>query len=182
MRKQFTLVLAAVIGLGCGHICAADRPLAFTHVDVIDATGGPTRRDTTVIIAGQHIVTVAKSGSAQLPKNAQVVDGRGKYLVPGLWDMHVHTVFGDWLPKWTGEKVSFPLFVANGITGVRDMGGDLAIVKQWRSDIVSRKLIGPRLVIAVTMLVAPTPLFPSLVGVCTPNDCPKTFHHLIRPW
>ena len=60
------------------------------------------------------------------------MDGSGKYLIPGLWDMHVHEVFGDWLPR--DEKVVLPLFVANGITGVRDMGGDLDVLKEWRAD------------------------------------------------
>ena len=163
------LLAVAIIFLCVPRAVAADRPVAFTHVNVIDTTGGPTQHDMTVVVTGQRIVKVAKTGRAATPNNMQVVDGRGKYLIPGLWDMHVHTVFGEWLAQWTGEKISFPLFVANGVTGVRDMGGDLAIVKQWRSDIASRKLLGPRLVIAGPMLDGPKPRFPSSVGVGTPK-------------
>ena len=174
------LLAVAIISLYVPRAVAADRPVAFTHVNVIDTTGGPTQHDMTVVVTGQRIVKVAKTGRAATPNNMQVVDGRGKYLIPGLWDMHVHTVFGEWLPQWTGEKISFPLFVANGVTGVRDMGADLAVAKQWRSDIASGKLLGPRLVIAGPMLDGPKPRFPSSVGVGTPNDGRKTVDDLKR--
>src|SRR5205823_3493751 len=106
--------------------------------------------DMTVVISGGRITTISKTGRVQLPKDAQIVDGHGKYLIPGLWDMHVHEIFGDWLPR--DEEIAPLLFVANGITGVRDMGGDLGPLKQWRSAIASGKMIGPRMVIAGPML------------------------------
>jgi predicted amidohydrolase len=95
----------------------------ITHVSIIDATGSPVQRDMSVTIEGNRIVRITKSGKAKPPANARVLNAQGKFLIPGLWDMHVHTVFGDWIPG--GKEVSLPLFVANGVTGVRDMGGDL---------------------------------------------------------
>jgi len=82
--------------------------------------------------------------------------------------MHVHTVFGDWLPR--DEKVVLPLFVANGVTGVRDMGGDLDVLKEWRASIASRRLLGPRMVIAGPMLDGPVPRFPSSAPVANAAD------------
>jgi imidazolonepropionase-like amidohydrolase len=147
---------------------SADSTLAFTHVNVIDATGTPAQPDMTVIVRGQHITAVGKSAQVKIPAGARVVDARGKYLIPGLWDMHVHTVFGDWVPK--DEKITLPLFVANGITGVRDMGGDLDVLKVWRSEIAAGKLLGPRMVIAGPMLDGPIPHFPSSAPVANAAD------------
>jgi hypothetical protein len=82
--------------------------------------------------------------------------------------MHVHTVFGDWLPR--NERVTLPLFVANGITGVRDMGSDLEVVKLWRTRIDAGELLGPRMYIAGPMLDGPVPRFPSSAPVANAAD------------
>ena len=131
-----------------------------------------------VVVTARRIVQVAKANRAHLPKGAQTVNGRGKYLIPALWDMHVHTAFGEWLPSWTGERISFPLFVANGVTGVRDMGSDLPVVKRWREEIAGGNLLGPRMVIAGLMLDGPMPRFPSSVAVANPADGRKAVDDL----
>lgn len=140
-----------------------EHPLALLHVTVIDTAGGPARSDMTVVVDQGRISDLGKSTDLQPPSGSRVVDARGKYLIPGLWDMHVHTAFGDWLPP--NEQVTLPLFVANGVTGVRDMGGDLEILNRWRADIAAGKLLGPRMVIAGPMLDGPTPRFPSSAPV-----------------
>jgi imidazolonepropionase-like amidohydrolase len=144
------------------------RPLAITHVTVIDVTGAPPLSDMTVVVEKQHIVELGKSGEIQPPRGARVVEARGKYLIPGLWDMHVHEVFGDWLPE--DERVTPPLFVANGITGVRDMGGDLPVLKRWRAQIAAGRMLGPRMYIAGPMLDGPIPRFPSSAPVANAAD------------
>src|ERR1700761_1675486 len=158
--------------LACSGVLAqADTggsTLAFTHVTVIDATGAPAQADMTVLVKDGRIVGIGKSAELNAPKNATVVNARGKYLIPGLWDMHVHEVFGDWLPR--DEKVVLPLFVANGVTGVRDMGGDLDVLKEWRADIAAGKLLGPRMIIAGPMLDGPIPRFPSSAPVANAPD------------
>src|ERR1700757_4036511 len=119
------------ISLLCASVCLSWMPLrardaatlVITHVNIIDATGAAMQPDMTVAIRASRIVAIRKSAGFHAPAGAKVVDAHGEYMIPGLWDMHVHTVFGDWLPK--DEKVTLPLFVANGVTGVRDMGGDL---------------------------------------------------------
>jgi imidazolonepropionase-like amidohydrolase len=153
---------AAVAGESSGHA------LALTHVTVIDATGAPPRPDMTVVIEDKRIVDLGQSGDVKPPRDATIVEARGKYLIPGLWDMHVHTVFGDWLPR--NERVTLPLFVANGVTGVRDMGGDLEVLKQWRGEIEAGRLLGPRMIIAGPMLDGPVPRFPSSAPVASAAD------------
>ena len=68
----------------------AAAPLVFTHVTVIDATGSPAQPDMTVVVTGDRITAVGKSADVRADPKAQVIDGKGKFLIPGLWDMHGH--------------------------------------------------------------------------------------------
>ncbi len=102
---------------------AAQPALAIRDVTLIDATGASARPHTTVILTGDRVVSIGPGGAAPVPKGARIVDGKGKYLIPGLWDMHVHL--------W--EKYSlFPLYISEGVTGIRDMGSDFARTNRWR--------------------------------------------------
>jgi amidohydrolase family protein len=119
------------------------RSLAFLHVTVIDATGAPPRPDTTVLIIGDRIAQIGKSETLRIPDNAHIVDATGKFLIPGLWDMHVHFWYDDML---------FPLYIANGVTGVRDMGSDLNRINHWRKEISLGSVSGPLIIAAGTPL------------------------------
>jgi imidazolonepropionase-like amidohydrolase len=129
--------------------------LAISDVTIIDATGAPAKPKMTVIITGDQITQIAKSGEVTIPKDAQVIKGTGKFLIPGLWDMHVHTAFKS-LPE-----TYFPMFIANGVTGVRDMAGDLEFLKQLRKNMRDGKLLGPRIV-AGEMVDGPMPVWTGL--------------------
>jgi imidazolonepropionase-like amidohydrolase len=166
MRRFFAACLA--LGSSFAAWGASPPTLAITHVNVIDTTGAPPRPDMTVIVRDGRIVEVGKSDAVHASAGALTVQATGKYLIPGLWDMHVHTVFGDWLPR--DEKVVLPLFVANGVTGVRDMGGDLDVLKEWRSGVAAGRLLGPRMYIAGPMLDGPVPRFPSSAPVANAAD------------
>ena len=146
----------------------AEQALVIDHATVVNVNDGSLLRNMAVVITGDRISAVTASATTKTLKGAQVVDGTGKFVIPGLWDMHVHTIFGDWLPK--DEKVILPLFVANGITGVRDMGGDLEELKIWRAQIAAGKLLGPRMVISGPMLDGPVPRFPSSAPVKDAKD------------
>ena len=107
--------------------------LAITHVTVINSTAPPLR-DVTVIVRDGRI---AEIGNMTPPRDAEIVDGRGRFLIPGLWDMHVHL-------SWT-TKSALPLLVANGVTTVRDMGSRLAEIDEWRAKIGAGLIVGPRI-------------------------------------
>jgi imidazolonepropionase-like amidohydrolase len=77
-------------------------------------------------------------------------------------------VFGDWFPH--GKDITLPLFIANGITGVRDMGGELEVLQQWRKEISAGTLLGPRIVMSGPMLDGPKPRFPSSIAITTAED------------
>ena len=112
------------------------KPIVLTHVNVIDATGAPPKFDMTVIVTGERITDIGKTGKLSIPRGAQVVEGARKFLIPGLWDMHVHLSITT--------EASLPAFIANGVTGVRDMGGDLSQIDGWRKR-VAAGLLGPRI-------------------------------------
>ena len=132
------LILIAALSAFAGAAAAAQHaPLAITDVTVIDGTGGAGRTHMTVVISGGKIIAVDSTSRAIVPGRATIIDGRGKFLIPGLWDVHVH------LAK--AGAPSLGLFVANGVTSVRDMGGDFAVVQRWRSEIAAGARVGPRI-------------------------------------
>src|SRR6266849_3169659 len=145
-------------------------PIVITHAVVINPGTSSVQENRTVVITGDHITSVSDTAKFQPPKNARVIDATGQYLIPGLWDMHVHSAFGDWFPG--GRDIILPLFIANGVTGVRDMGGDLPVLFAWRKQIAAGKIIGPRMIISGPMLDALLPdgklRFPSSIAVTTP--------------
>ncbi len=153
--------------------------LIIHDVTVIDATGAPAQPHRTVVVQDGKIADVRSvaDGIGGKPSAVQI-DGRGKFLIPGLWDMHVHMVFGDWFPH--GKEIALPLFIANGITGVREMGGELDVLQQWRKEIAVGTLIGPRIVMAGPMLDGPEPRFPSSVAIKTPEDGRRAVDDLKR--
>ncbi len=141
----------------------------ITDVNIVDVRTGEIHPDQVVIIERNRITTVGSRKDTHYPRNAPtILNGRGSFLIPGLWDMHVHLVFGDWFPR--AEEISLPLFVANGITSVRDMGSDLATVQSWRDEIEGGRMLGPRIVTSGPMLDGPKPRFPSSIAIATPED------------
>jgi imidazolonepropionase-like amidohydrolase len=152
---------------------AAQKPsssdlLVISNVSVVDVRSGAVLADQTVILDRNHIASVGPSESAKYPRNAPSVNGRGYFLIPGLWDMHVHLVFGDWFPG--AQDITLPLFIANGVTDVRDMGSELDTVQAWRNEIEAGRLLGPRIFTSGPMLDGPKPRFPSSIAIATPED------------
>jgi imidazolonepropionase-like amidohydrolase len=124
---------------------SSSEALVFQHVTVIDGTGRAPQPDQTVVIVGSRITAIGPAGRTKFDKSARVIDARGKYLIPGLWDMHVHLAGVSADPSWSKDTL-LPLLLANGITGVRDMGGDLDVLLSRKRDIESGKLLGPHIV------------------------------------
>jgi imidazolonepropionase-like amidohydrolase len=110
---------------------------AFTHVTVVDPSGKGPQEDMTVIVCGERIRSVKEARNAQVPKGTRVVDGQGKFLIPGLWDFHVHLA--------QAGEASGPLFLAHGVTSVRDCGSTFAVLRDWREKVAAGTLAGPRI-------------------------------------
>ena len=125
---------------------AVAPPLAITRVNIVDVERGAVLRNRTVVIQGDVIESIVPADAA-IPTAATRIDGRDGYLIPGLWDMHVHVAL-------LGGPAVLPVFVAHGVTGVRDAGSPDAIY-QWRDDVAASRLIGPRIVAAGRMIDGP---------------------------
>lgn len=125
--------------------------LAITHVAVVNPSETSTHPDTTVLITKERIVEVGPSNSVKVPHGAMVVDASGKFLIPSLWDMHVHT---------ENAERDFPMFIANGILGVRNMAGVAKDVFRWREETAAGKMLGPQIVAAGPLIDGPEPAHP----------------------
>src|SRR5215208_4047539 len=134
-------VLAAIL---TGTVSVSTQPpvLAITAVNVVDVVGGRIVPNSTVVVTGDTIESVTQNGVP--PGDARLIDGRGKFLIPGLWDMHAH-IQGN-------ERAWLPLYIANGVTGIRDMGADLDFILAVREATVSGSTLGPRIVAAGPIL------------------------------
>lgn len=152
MKKAFTLLLFVMIA---GQVSAQpkqntqSKPVVFTHVTVIDATGAAAQPDMTVVIVGDRIRELGSTKKVFVPKNAQVVDSTGKFLIPGLWDMHVHIFnYGNNPSGQPPKEYWFPLFIANGVTSVRLMWvrpDEVKQVQRWRKQSVEHPGSVPRI-------------------------------------
>jgi imidazolonepropionase-like amidohydrolase len=150
MKRSLAFLLVLVLnGIVFGAAALQSDPppvLVFTHVNVIDMTGAPLRKDMTVVIRGERIVALGKTGRTRVPRSAEVIDANGKFLIPGLWDMHAHLGTDEF-----DRKGHLALFIANGVTGIRIMDGD-PVHHQWRQEVTTGALIGPRMVIASAII------------------------------
>jgi imidazolonepropionase-like amidohydrolase len=151
---------------------AQEPATAFTSVTVIDGRSPDPRPFRTVVIRGNRIVAEGPATSTPVPAGARVIDGRGKFLIPGLWDMHVHTVM-------PGGRAALPLYIANGVTGVRDMAGEWATIQQWRTEIAQGTLVGPRIVASGPYLEGGDQPIPHLL-VKSPADAAPAVDSLVR--
>lgn len=131
--------------------------LAFTRVTVIDAATPVPRPDQTVVIRGNRIVAAGPAATTPVPPGTRIIDGRGKFLLPGLWDMHVHTTV-------PGGRDLLAFYVGNGVTGVRDMAGDWAELRGWLREISEGRLVGPRILAAGPYLEGGTTPMPHLLA------------------
>lgn len=144
--------------------------LALMHVTVIDGTGAPPQSDMTVLIVGYRIQEIAKSNSIDVPRFAKTIDATGSFLIPGLWDMHAHPDDPElWPvnPPPNEKEKLLTLLVANGVTGIRDMGGDLKLLQEWRSRVGRATMIGPHIYTCGPLLDGPKPMWPGSVAIST---------------
>jgi len=146
-KSGLALAAAGTTTMAGRTAAAADQHdiLVFTNATLIDGTGAGPRPDTTIVVAGNRIVAVGHHG-IEPPAGVRVVNLRGKYVLPGLWDMHAHSV--DF------ERIMPPLWIANGVTSVREMWG-VPFVRAVHRRIASGEILGPRMVVSSTIVDGP---------------------------
>jgi len=155
---------------------AASGFLALTHVTVIDGTGRPPQPDMTVLIHDGRIAAIGPTGQLVVSDTAEVVDASGKHLIPGLWNLHIH------LGGYEGAKKSLPMLLANGITGVRDMGSPPEDILRLRGEVDSGAILGPRMLVAGPLVNGPLPpalaRLPMLRSVASPVEAREAVRSL----
>jgi cytosine/adenosine deaminase-related metal-dependent hydrolase len=125
------------------------RAILIRNTTIIDVASGALSAPRTILIEKGRIRTVAAGGDVSASADVEIVDGTGRFLMPGLWDMHTHA-----LERW---RWAFPLYVANGVTGIRDLATPMPLdeVAQLRERVTSGALIGPRFLAAGPYLDGP---------------------------
>jgi Amidohydrolase family len=174
--RAIALGLLTLVILTCS--CSSHPPpsLAITHVTLIDATGAAPQPDMTVFLEDEQIAAIGPSKSIAVPRSTKSLDATGKFLIPGLVDMHVHLT-GASEPTGSREFI-LPLLLANGITTARDMGGNLESLLKLRHEIEHGQLTAPRIFFAGPYLDGNPPFFqPSLV-VTNSAEATEDIHSL----
>lgn len=167
------------------------RPFAFTHVTVIDMTGAPPKPDMVVVIVGNQITALGSWGKLKVPKDAQVVDASGKYLIPGLWDMHAHAI-----DERGTRQLAFPLEIASGVTGVREMFADcyppcvnkgteddnitIEDVRKWRRQFDEGRIVAPRIVASSALVDGPKVIWTGSIPVANAEEGREAVRYIKR--
>lgn len=161
-------------------------PIAFVHAGVIDVRAGAAVPQQTVVVESGRIRSVGLDGTVEVPEGATVVDARGKYLLPAFWDMHTH-VFA------VSPLLDLPLFIAYGVTNVRDMQGcpqpgDPFVAcrdekRRWTTEAINGSRVAPR-VVASTSWMANGPgmvrrlkTVPPYFDTATPDEARQFVRH-----
>jgi imidazolonepropionase-like amidohydrolase len=174
IRSMLLLILALVMSTAARPADEpAPKPLAITHVTAIDTTGGPSLPDMTVMIIGNRITAVGKAKEVAVPEGAQVIDATGKFLIPGLWDMHSH-------------GVNPSLLLANGVTGERIMWGGPRVL-QLRNEFEQGTPLGPRFVTCGNIFDGPKPVRDTTLKIANAaegrqavRDCKKDGYDFVK--
>ena len=171
MKRLLAVLASTLLALGQPALAAQKQgDVIIRHVTLIDVEAAKALADQAVVLHGDDIVAVGSDADiARGWRATQKVDGKGRFLIPGLWDMHVH--FGGGPDLIEENKALLPLYVANGITTIRDASGDLPEqVLAWRGEIAAGRLFGPRLLSSGAKIEGIAPLWKGTIEVGSEKD------------
>ena len=167
--RSALLAFGIVIVCSFQGLAAQEKPIAIVHARIIDGMGGPPTEDGAVILRGSKIEYAGPSGVAAIPRDAQIIDAKGKSVMPGLADMHVHLQGG-----WDGISVDLlgyqrylNAMLYSGITTLMDTGNYQPWILQLRQEAASGHLLGPRIYCTGAMIDAADPAWPDLAYALT---------------
>ncbi len=152
------MIISAFLNVGCNELNNDPSLTLFKNVNIIPMNTETILEGYNVVIKDGNIVKIGKPWKTRAPKNSIVIDGKGKYLVPGLTDMHVHL--------WLEDELI--LYLANGVTTVRDMFGNSSKLL-LRGKIEQEEVLGPRLYIASPIIDGKPPIWPDSTVITMPE-------------
>jgi imidazolonepropionase-like amidohydrolase len=159
--------------LGAALLTAAPRiraqAVTIDNVTIVDVTSGKLQQHKTITVEGKRIARIDNASAAT--RAAATLDGTGMFVIPGLWDMHIHAYFTNDTARFhSTSEVMLPLFIVNGVTGVRDLGSNLEATLGARDSVAAHQLIGPRMMVSGPMLDGPTTRYAAAIKVATPDE------------
>ncbi|HKP27906.1 MAG TPA: amidohydrolase family protein [Gemmatimonadales bacterium] len=152
----------------------AQAPVAIRDVSIIDVATGSVSPGLTILVTGRRITAVGRPDAITVPANATVVEGHGGFVIPGLWDMHVHATNPGL------DDLFLPLLLANGITGIRDMWGGMGSIDSARASLTRGAYVGPRITGAGNLVDGTPPIWPGSQGVATPEAARRVVDSLAK--
>src|ERR1700733_1546296 len=171
MIRRSLFVMGIALLATCSLIAEGNRSraLLIRGVTIIDCAGGTSRPGMSVLIADGRIQSIRPVSKLKERVDAVIIHGRGKYLIPGLWNMHVH------LGSYSDGRRALADFLAEGVTGVRDMGSPLDDILRLRKETADSTIIGPELVIAGPIIQGPLPFeMPVFISAKDPSAARQT--------
>lgn len=179
----YTLLLI-VFTAGCQTKEVLTGSLVITGIQIIDVIEGKlieTPMD--ILVEDQRIKVIVPKGSKTFNQDIRRVNAEDKYAIPGMWDMHAHPDDPEiWRmnPKDEEKDRLLTLLVLNGVTGIRDMAGDIQLAKRWKSMIHNEELIGPEIFAAGPLIDGPNPMWDGSVGINGPDNVKHVIDSLIN--
>jgi imidazolonepropionase-like amidohydrolase len=166
IHMRVTLLAA---GLLASTAQVGAQTITIDNVTIVDVATGRLQPRKAIVIEGKRIARIENASAAT--RSAATLDGTGMYVIPGLWDMHVHAYFTNDTARFhSTSEVMFPLFIVNGVTGIRDLGSNLDATLAARDSTAAHQLIGPRMLVSGPMLDGPTTRYAAAIKVATPDE------------
>ena len=183
MKNIVSILSICFLVLSCQPKQKLIGDVLLEHVNIVDVELGELILDQNVLIADDKIIAV-RSAEDEVHYEAKTqIKAQGKYLIPGLWDMHAHPDDPEvWRmnPKQEEKDRLMPLFVVNGVTGIRDMGGDIKLAQRWRQMYESKELLAPKIFAGGPLLDGPNPMWDGSVGINGPEEVKQVVDSLIK--
>ena len=158
---RFSIILTVFVLICSCTNKIINGDIIISNITIVDVENLELHPNQTIVVEGNKITDISPYSRRNSLHANIVIDGSNKYVMPGLWDMHAHATFPYMIETF------YPAFVANGVTGIRDMWGISETARKAKMEIAEGKLIGPRIVVAGNMVDGPTPLFDGSVSIST---------------
>jgi imidazolonepropionase-like amidohydrolase len=170
MRMRLTLLCAGLLLSEIVPGASLDaQTTTIDNVTIVDVTNGRLQSHKTIVIEGNRIARIEDANA--VTHAAATLDGTGMFVIPGLWDMHVHAYFTNDTSKFhSTSEVMLPLFIVNGVTAVRDLGSNLDATLAARDSIAAHQLVGPRMLVSGPMLDGPTTRYAAAIKVANDSE------------
>ncbi|MGH7459929.1 MAG: amidohydrolase family protein [Longimicrobiales bacterium] len=166
MRTRCTLLAASLLASAAQGTA---QTITIDNVTIVDVSNGRLKPRKTILIEGQRIARIENASATT--RAAATIDGTGMFVIPGLWDMHIHAYFTNDTARFAStNQVMFPLFIVNGVTGVRDLGSNLEATLAARDSVAAHQLIGPRMLVSGPMIDGPTTRYAAAIKVATAEE------------